>query len=438
MAASSSGGQYSWETRFGDRMFRPPTGGESDDDDDDSEGDDRDVTPDEAGALLVDFLLEALYVGKMNARQVTTICHWAKLAGCQGPVGKYSLTPNSPSGHPMRKIDKATGISLKDLKAGAYKIKVPQHAKRDISRSIHNMMCQLPHEELHKELQDNPSAAMGHPEPEWTESFRSHPVVLANPGKTVIPFAFYLDGIRYTKRDSVMGMFVYNLFTNKRHLCVILRRSDYCRCGCRGWCTLYPIFECLAWSFKTLAEGKWPQQRHDGPWTSDDTRRESNAGSDLGFVACLLQIKGDWSEYAHTFGLADWSNEWFCCFFCKATRANRYQLDALTPTHSPWPALAMNDYELACSACELWRSLDERLYAEIKASLDFDRRRNKTAGGLVLTKDIPEIMLKKGPSRTASWVARCILVFQHHKLPSRRFVLEKKLGDQGAKATSFV
>ena len=69
-----------------------------------------------------------------------------------------------------------------------------------------------------------------------------------------------------------------------------------CHCGCRGWCTLYPVFAALAWSFAALLEGRHPLKRHDGSeWQASDVGRASCAGEKCRRAVCLF-IKGDWAE----------------------------------------------------------------------------------------------------------------------------------------------
>jgi hypothetical protein len=190
------------------------------------------------------------------------------------------------------------------------------------------MVVQLPHECFLEEMRENPHAAEGPLDPEWTEQYRQHPVVLRNQVATVMPYAFYLDGISFTNSDSLLGMIVYSLH---RHLCCVIRRSNFCCCGCKG----YPIFAVLKWSFDCLAQRTWPTKSHSGDWAATGSSeaaagqqpvRPRLAGTPLGFHGALLHVKGDWDEFAHTLGFADWNSELFCCLFCKATRANRYDI----------------------------------------------------------------------------------------------------------------
>ena len=87
-----------------------------------------------------------------------------------------------------------------------------------------------------------------------TEKYRSQPLVVQarnNEMPLPIPLAVYLDGVSPTsvlagRSDSLLGVWVVNLVTWKRHLLSVTRGLDMCRCGCKWWCTLYPIFCALA------------------------------------------------------------------------------------------------------------------------------------------------------------------------------------------------
>lgn len=393
MAASSGSGppRYSWEQAGSQWKYRPP-GGESDDENSNA-SDDEEPTAVQAGAIFVEFLLNLLYTNALSAKAMCILCYWAAKAGAAGPVTDFALKPGSPSGHYRRKVDAATNVDLRASEASMYKISVPQHSKYDLSRTLHPMPVRLPHEELAEEVLANPACLQG-PICE-TAAYKSHPVVRANPGVPVMPVALYLDGIAFTKRDSMLGIFVYSLITMKRHLCMVLRRSHLCKCGCKGFCSLFPVFEALRYSFTTMASGTWPSQRHNGAWTADDSGRAAKAGRPLGFFAALLQIRGDWSEFAHTLGLADWGSRLFCCMFCKATRETRFDVSGFNPLSDPWGVVSHTDMDQACQACEHWRTLSPSDHAQVKALLRFDKGR-AGGGGLCLMADMPGLALMKG------------------------------------------
>jgi hypothetical protein len=54
------------------------------------------------------------------------------------------------------------------------------------------MVVQLPHECFVEEMRENPHAAEGPLDPEWTEQYRQHPVVLRNQVATVMPYVFVI------------------------------------------------------------------------------------------------------------------------------------------------------------------------------------------------------------------------------------------------------
>ena len=95
----------------------------------------------------------------------------------------------------------------------------------------------------------------------------------------------------------------------QRRLLAALRKSVTCSRGCRGWCSFHALFEWLSWSLEALARGRHPDQRHDGkPWADNDQAREQNAGEPLPARACVVWLKGDWAEFANTWGLPSWAD----------------------------------------------------------------------------------------------------------------------------------
>ena len=103
--------------------------------------------------------------------------------------------------------------------------------------------------------------------------------------------------------DGVLGIWLVNFLTGERFLLVVLRKKLWCTCGCRGWCTLFPIFAFIIWSLRAMAAKLHPTERHDfEPWNELDGERSARAGQPLGARWCCLWLAGDWCEYAHTLG----------------------------------------------------------------------------------------------------------------------------------------
>ena len=149
----------------------------------------------------------------------------------------------------------------------------------------------------------------------------AHPVVASSrPGEVVTPLALYFDGIGYTKRDSVHGFFVINMVTGTRHLVCEMRKRDQCRCGCRGWCSLLPIFQFLHRCFLFLATGLHASDRHDGKaFLNQEVRLNALAGTACR-KAAVLYIKADLMEFGSSLGFPTTASKDSPCLFCKSTK----------------------------------------------------------------------------------------------------------------------
>lgn len=93
-----------------------------------------------------------------------------------------------------------------------------------------------------------------------------------------------------------------------------------CGCGCRGWCTLYPLL--LAWT--------------------DDL-----VGLQFGNPAyAVLDVLGDWPAFLQIFGLRYWSHKLHPCPLCRVNQDQIQQLhiDDATLDSLPFEAYNTADY----------------------------------------------------------------------------------------------
>jgi hypothetical protein len=197
-------------------------------------------------------------------------------------------------------------------------------------------------------------------------------------GEAVYPFAIYLDGVPFQKRDGLLCFTAYNLITLERHLVVLLRKSEMCKCGCTGWCTLFPVWLFLADAVAALAAGV------------------SSTGERLQKM-CLLHIKGDWAEFAHSIGLPSWSSLLHPCFACIATKDQLLALGDASPVSGPYPDVTQLMYEDACEECEVWVQIETKLeLALLVGRLFFDNERGGSKGRAVRRPGLPEFGLRAG------------------------------------------
>jgi len=207
-----------------------------------------------------------------------------------------------------------------------------------------------------------------------------------------------MDAVPYSLTDSVWGIWAINIICGTRHLVAALRKRLFCRCGCRGWHTIFPVLLSLRWSLASLAEGIWPLHRHDGaPFNATDGWRSTLAGAPMKMVCCLIQIKGDWDEFCGHLGLPTWRSSLRPCFLCAGSGESLCDPRGATAEgDSPWPTNDDEDYERACERCEMWKTLETaEMHARVKAALRYDKR-PQGSRGRCLASEIPELDLEIG------------------------------------------
>ena len=391
MASSS----YSWENRgpsFDQEPVDRPEGIGWEDSDDDAPS--SDAVGHEAADLLIQFLLTLHYAGNLSARSLSVICWYAAKAGAVGKVDAFGFRPEAPSGHFQRHLDAVTGIDMKGQMSWRYTVDVPLHEKYDEAKSGHQLMVTVPHEALNDEIIEDPSILESAAETQWPPLYYANPIVRAT-ASIVIPLALYLDGVPSTNRDGILGIFMYNLISYKRHLVAVVRKSSLCKCGCHGWCTLRPIWCFVHWSVQAMGRGTFPTGRHDhAPWKPADAERADLQGSLLSFIGMLLQVKGDWLEFVSSLGLTSWRDLECPCMFFKAKKTELNKFRGFSPLSDVFPKVSAADYDAACTVCEQKRTLTRDQYMTVKNSLEYNRTKNGPQGRALLV-GIPALGLEK-------------------------------------------
>ena len=316
----------------------------------------------QAGSDLYKHLVSLYAVCKLSAKDLCIACHYA--AEAEVPGGDFSsiaLRPDQGStGNYQRHLD-----PLLPNPGAMYFVECPVTLRGSDSRDVQSIACLPPHEALAKELRADPSWLEQARAAQWPESYETNPLVVSAIHEGLpkpVPVAIYLDGVRYSaplagRTDSLLGIWVINAWTQKRHLFCTIRTNDFCRCGCRGWCTVFPMLLCCSWGLAALRDGSRPARKHDGSAfdLSDsyvDAVREF--GQDLGLTAVVLWIKGDWAEVSHTLGLPSVTSKWAPCLFCECTKADMHEhYRSISSSSWPWPPRDEDYYENFCNSAEI-------------------------------------------------------------------------------------
>ena len=78
----------------------------------------------------------------------------------------------------------------------------------------------------------------------------------------------------------------------------------FCRCGCKGWCTVFIVCYFLLWGARALKLGRFPEQLLDGTILDDSHgERGVKAGTALGFMGALIYFMADWEAVCSVLAL---------------------------------------------------------------------------------------------------------------------------------------
>jgi hypothetical protein len=326
----------------------------------------------------------------VTAKVVCIISWYLKQLGCKGPAKAFALNPAASSGHFSRKFRRVMRMSEEESKY--YVLDVPGYSRAEMGRVVHRQPVLCPHEILHDEVSSSDSSlaeilkGMVDAQ-ELPPAFFNHPSSIAT-GNTSQPIVLYVDGVPTTKSDGVLGWWVHLLASGKRHLVAAQRKSRLCRCGCKGWCSLWPIFNFIRWSFSVLASGVFPATRHDfSAWKQSDVDRAGLATLPLALNGFLMFIKGDWSEFSNTFAFSSWAKAAAPCFACCCTKLNWQDDEALAVDNYPFRDADDAMYDAECSKCEVVVNLTRGQWQRVKNSL---------TDGYTVSEDLPALNLRKG------------------------------------------
>ena len=119
------------------------------------------------------------------------------------------------------------------------------------------------------------------------------------------------------------------------------------------------------------------------------------ANTELGLRAAVVQIKGDWMEFAASLGLPSWADKHHPCPFCMQPKAGLYIASPFDPLTTPWVNAQHAEYDQACVQCEHHVVLTKEHHNELLTLLEYDKR-PKGARGRALIRPYPPLGLVAG------------------------------------------
>ena len=389
---------YSWELPVNDWTYLPPEEGVASDAEEATDRLEPDVWGEEAGVEFINYLLGLHQSGqRVSARAVCTLSHWAYRAGAQGPPGKFGYRPSAASTNFQKHLDSVLGMDTK--LENFFCVDTPMCVGHEAHRIVSKLPVLLILEELEQEIKD--TLDFDDKLDKWIAANRNlqkyceHEVVLAHPDEKVHPIAMYLDQVPTTNRDGALGIWIYSLVTLKRHLFVVLRKSDKCNCGCLGWCTLWPIFNYVKWCLVAGGKGYYSESKDNGaPFQPLDVGYASQ-DSALSYPLACLHIKADESENAGTMAFPSWKSATHPCRTCHTSAEEMHDVDNASCFGLPWEETTPDDVEEACKNCEICVTLDAASHAKVSNALMSDKRPHGNRGRCLI-EDMPELGLCEG------------------------------------------
>ena len=312
----------------------------------------------QAGAALFKHLGGCFCLGKLSAQDFCIALWHCQQAGVRGAqFSRYACAPGLHTGSYQRHLD----VVMPRVEH-QYSIQVMGNVRRRQLRGQKTIVAKAFWESVGAEFAADPTRVGVSPEAPMPRSYNEHELVVrarAAGQPLPVPLVMYIDAVRVTsalggRSESLIGFWLYTWTTLKRHLLLGLRKTLLCRCGCRGWCTLYTIFVYISYGLRALRSGERLPLRHDGSPLDAEALQRRAENRFLPCTGILDMLKVDLGELAGTLGLQPWSSHYAPCPVCMTpldTLHLGYEQCSLRAL--VWPEQGDGEYEAQCAACEL-------------------------------------------------------------------------------------
>ena len=191
---------------------------------------------------------------------------------------------------------------------------------------------------------------------EWTPAQRDNAVTARALAEGVHPsrirrLGIFMDAAGFTKQESFEGLFITDLDTGQKFLVCIIRKADYCNCGCRGFCTLWPVHDAILSDLQSAADGRWSVLSHLREPFHADTVASTRAGQPMGVVLAVTEIRADMPGYTGPMGFRASSHCQHPCCVCNVSKAGLQNLSEMSLAGGPADTFTTAQYRELVTAC---------------------------------------------------------------------------------------
>ena len=181
---------------------------------------DDEPTQQEAQEILYELLVDLKVRSKLSAKDVCILSYWIVLSGGGGDsLQKLAKAPGDVhTGHYSSKFDTATGVSLAHPNFAF--VDMPIFNQGEGLRVIKQIQCLPPQLTLQDEISevDNFDEMLNEYVADLPPVYSNHAIVTKHLPRVVMPLALYVDGVQYQTRHSLVGFWIVNMTTSRRHL----------------------------------------------------------------------------------------------------------------------------------------------------------------------------------------------------------------------------
>jgi hypothetical protein len=236
----------------------------------------------EAGQKLREHLEKKYLSGLLTGYDFAIQAHFTTLAGGVG-LEDLAVRPEQAEKHGAEHVEFI--VAQKYPRPNLKTIEIAANSKHGCVREKINCPIRLPSQIFSESYSDAEHVEPPGCDPSVVSLFPNHPVVRRGLDaglhwSRILPLVLYTDGVKYSTRDSFVGFYVTNYRNMEMYLCALFRKEDACKCGCRGWCTMFPILLELALDLRDAVV--------------------------LGFLLATIMTKGDWPAYCEISGVRQW------------------------------------------------------------------------------------------------------------------------------------
>ena len=236
---------------------------------------------------------------------------------------------------------------------------------------------------------------------------------------------FFMDDVGFTKNESFHAFYLNDVSTGQLWLIAIVRKAEFCDCGCRGFCTYWAIHDAILSDLEAGAVAIWPRAEYDSSAFPLGSFRANRAGKPMPVAIAVTQLRADLPGYTAPVGLRASSHKNSPCPNCNIKHCDLGNLNSVSLDGGEWDHFTHDQYLAEVTQCtiEIQINTADDVRAILNSPLEYDRRKKNSTLGRRLVHDVTLHSggsvqhLRAGDRLHPSRVLRDVADFEYTALP---------------------